>query len=319
MDIFISWSKDRSFQLAQALKAWMPRVIQSLKPWFSDVDLAPGTAWASHTRQVLNHSTFGIVCITPENVDQPWLNFEAGALSAALHNNVCPVLLGFDKISQLPTPLSIFQAVLADEAGLLKLMKTINSQLGSNALEQSFLEESFKTFWPKLNDEILSIYATPSPEKAAIEVKKDAQIIHMDAFVAAEGGLEEGDCVMLFSNNLSYDRRYFIDVIANNLNKGVEYRYLTSGIEADRNWHLFMNDLQAKGVAQLPKRKVCKVAPLIWTTAIYEYVDPNKRFDAISILEHRYESEICVLVSHEIAQLMRTQFLQYWDKAEPAG
>jgi hypothetical protein len=43
MDIFISWSKDRSKAIAAALNEWLPHVIQrSVKPWMSASDIDPG-------------------------------------------------------------------------------------------------------------------------------------------------------------------------------------------------------------------------------------------------------------------------------------
>lgn len=45
MDIFISWSGERSKALAEALRSWLPKVIQNLNPWISVSDIEKGARW----------------------------------------------------------------------------------------------------------------------------------------------------------------------------------------------------------------------------------------------------------------------------------
>jgi hypothetical protein len=125
----------------------------------------------------------------------------------------------------------------------------------------------------------------------------------------------EGDTVFLFSNDLTYDRRFFIEVIVENLNKGVDYKYLIGGAEAERNWQLFVDELSKKGAKKLPKKRPAPMTLVTWTTAIYEYGDPHKDIDAISILEYVYNSKACIQLSPEIARIMRQQFLRCWGAA----
>jgi hypothetical protein len=64
-----------------------------------------------------------------ENRRAPWIIFEAGALSkAAERPTVCPYLVDLPP-SDLEGPLAQFQAKLADEAGTLDLLQSINSGL----------------------------------------------------------------------------------------------------------------------------------------------------------------------------------------------
>src|ERR1700731_3125213 len=93
MKIFLSWSGARSKFLAEALRGWLPRVIQSVKPWMSDKDISAGSRWLSEVASELSESKLGIICVTPENQNNPWLLFEAGALSKTLEQtHVCPFL-----------------------------------------------------------------------------------------------------------------------------------------------------------------------------------------------------------------------------------
>ena len=89
----------------------------------------------------LSSTGFAIVCVTPENQERPWLNFEAGAISKHVENRVTPYLFDIKK-PDLKRPLGQFQAYEADIAGTLEMVKSINeackgqanySQNGCNA------------------------------------------------------------------------------------------------------------------------------------------------------------------------------------------
>ena len=68
MKVFISWSGPRSRHLAEALRNWLPKVIQSLEPWMSDADISAGARWLSEVSTVLGDAKVGILCVTPESV-----------------------------------------------------------------------------------------------------------------------------------------------------------------------------------------------------------------------------------------------------------
>ncbi len=81
MKVFISWSGPRSAAVAEALRYWLPKVIQALEPWMSADDIEKGTRWRSGIATELEQSSVGIICLTRENLDSTWIHFEAGALS----------------------------------------------------------------------------------------------------------------------------------------------------------------------------------------------------------------------------------------------
>ncbi|WP_368085194.1 TIR domain-containing protein [Vibrio splendidus] len=84
MKVFISWSGDESHKVALALREWLPSVVQSIDPYVSSEDIDKGTRWASDIAGELDESAFGILCVTKQNLDAPWLNFEAGLLEKVL-------------------------------------------------------------------------------------------------------------------------------------------------------------------------------------------------------------------------------------------
>ena len=41
-DVFISWSGDRSKEIAEALRKWIPSVLQFAKPYYTPSDIEKG-------------------------------------------------------------------------------------------------------------------------------------------------------------------------------------------------------------------------------------------------------------------------------------
>jgi len=157
MKVFISWSGQRSAAVADALRYWLPKVIQALEPWMSADDIEKGTRWRSGLASELEQSSIGIICLTRENLDSTWIHFEAGALSKQQQNTyVCTLLFELEPID-VREPLAQFQHTRATKDDLRKLISTINSALGESKLPDSELSESFEVWWPKLETRLTGI------------------------------------------------------------------------------------------------------------------------------------------------------------------
>lgn len=157
MNVFISWSGDRSKAVALALNNWIPKVIQSANPWMSAEDISTGSRWGGELNSQLENTAVGIICITPENQQSPWLHFEAGCLSKSLaESKVMPLLLDMPP-GQLSGPMSQFQAVQSTKVGLKKIVESINESLGGLRLKEIDLDEIFDVWWPKLTSQLESI------------------------------------------------------------------------------------------------------------------------------------------------------------------
>lgn len=168
MKVFISWSGERSRQVAEALRVWLPRVMQAVRPWMSDADISAGSRWLAEVSSVLDETSIGIICVTQENLSSPWLHFEAGALSKALdQSRVCPMGLNL-KPGQISGPLSQFQAVTLDESGMLRVLGTLNKLMGDRALPDAELNEILAVWWPRLAEKLEAIpeASTPAPARA---------------------------------------------------------------------------------------------------------------------------------------------------------
>jgi hypothetical protein len=86
MGVFISWSGKNSisYKVAMLLRDWFPKVIQTVKPFLSAVDIDAGSQWTSQMFQALKETQVGIICVTRTNQAEPWINFQAGALAKAM-------------------------------------------------------------------------------------------------------------------------------------------------------------------------------------------------------------------------------------------
>lgn len=166
MTVFISWSGPRSKAVAHVFKKQLEYVIQGLPTFMSDKDIASGTQWFQEINDKLREATFGIVCATPENLERPWLSFEAGALAnQADRSRVVPVVFGMKK-DNLPSPLNGFNGVDLDEDGFLRLISSIHEALKITT-KWEIVKASAQRLWPEIEAELDAI---PTPSNAAAPV-----------------------------------------------------------------------------------------------------------------------------------------------------
>lgn len=150
MKVFLSWSGEPSRRLAEALRDWLPAVLQAVEPWMSAADIDKGARWSAEIAGQLEQAKVGVLCLTRDNLSAPWVLFEAGALSKTLEKTyVCPYLLGL-RPADLRGPLVQFQAAEANEADTRRLLATINAALGPAALSERSLDRAFAAWWPEL-------------------------------------------------------------------------------------------------------------------------------------------------------------------------
>lgn len=161
MNVFIAWSGQRSSDAAQFLYDWLPVVIQSVKPFMSSESIRKGSRWSQEISQSLSDCSFGILCLTSENLQSEWIHFEAGALSKVIGDvHVVPLLIGISA-TDVQQPLAQFQSVVPNRDEILKLLRTINEALGDGGLVDAVLVKSFDSQWGEFETKIAE-FATPS-------------------------------------------------------------------------------------------------------------------------------------------------------------
>jgi len=146
--------------VAEALRDWLPFVLNAVDPWMSAADIEAGAKWQGVVSGKLQDSNFSIICLTPENLNAPWVLFEAGALSKHDQSRVCTYLFGLEYQDVKP-PLSQFQHSRSDKDGTRKLVRDMNKHLGDAAMPEERLTVAFDMWWPKLEESLASI---PAPK-----------------------------------------------------------------------------------------------------------------------------------------------------------
>jgi tetratricopeptide (TPR) repeat protein len=123
----------------------------------SDSDIQPGQRWNEEVSSHLECARFGIICLTPENLNSPWLLFESGALGKAVSSaRVVPLLFDMTE-SDLTFPLAQFHAVEATRAGFLALAASVNRVLPGKGLETAILSNTFNALWSAFESDLATV------------------------------------------------------------------------------------------------------------------------------------------------------------------
>jgi len=158
--VFISWSGDLSRKLGEAVRNWLPATLQYVKPYFSPDDIEKGAKWNSEIAKELETSNVGVICLTQDNTENPWILFESGALSKSLDKaRVCTLLFNLDA-ADVKGPLTSFQATKFVREDFKRLVCTINNTAGEAKLETAVLDSVFDMWWPRLEERIGEILRT---------------------------------------------------------------------------------------------------------------------------------------------------------------
>ncbi len=258
MKVFISWSGDRSKRVAVLLDEWLECVIQSLDPWVSSKDIDRGSLWFSEISDQLANTTVGIVCLTKENKDKPWILFESGALAKGLSSNrVCTFLIDL-KPTDLKDPLAQFNHTLPDRDGLWALVRTINSSLGDSALKPQILEKVFDTYWLQFDKSFKEIL------KETVEAKPEEKRDENDILIEVLSAVRSMEKRIRYVEDLS--------VNPSNINDSKTKTMTLKDLNAEI--FLFIRDLRRNGLASANiKNDVIKKYGLLNEEAIIQAIN----------------------------------------------
>lgn len=160
MKVFISWSGDRSRLVGELLDDWIQCVLQAVDPWMSSKDIDRGSLWFSEITDQLKDTSIGIILLTQENKDKPWILFESGALAKGLSTNrVCTLLIDLQP-TDIRDPLAQFNHTYPNREGLWQLVRTLNASLSEKGLKEKVLERVFDTYWPQFERDFAKVLST---------------------------------------------------------------------------------------------------------------------------------------------------------------
>ena len=129
----------------------------------SEEDIQKGSRGLADVSGALHVMKVGIICLTPENANEPWILFEAGALSKTPDAKVCTYLLGGLKKADLRNPIAMFQATELEKEDTRKLVHTINGALDGSPVPAVSLDKLFDKMWPELQETLAKL---PAPSTA---------------------------------------------------------------------------------------------------------------------------------------------------------
>lgn len=165
MKIFISWSGSRSKAVAEIMSDWLKCVIQASQPWISTRDIDRGAIWFSEINDKLKDTSVGVVCLTQDNKNKPWILFETGALAKGLSTNrVCTFLVDLSP-ADLQDPLAQFSHTTPEKGSVWELVRTINNCQNEKFLDERILEQVFETYWPQFQTKFENALKLNQPEE----------------------------------------------------------------------------------------------------------------------------------------------------------
>lgn len=157
MPVFISWSENLSKNLAEVFKKWLKDSFD-IETYFSEKNIEPGAAWFSDMSKNLEKSRICLSFLTEENLKNPWMFFESGAIfKGSNDSSVCPILFGVERSKIKGTPYDCFQSFSFSKTEILSLIFLLNNGKKKNKLNDKILANIFKTNWKKLEKAINSV------------------------------------------------------------------------------------------------------------------------------------------------------------------
>ncbi len=225
MKIFLSWSGKLSKQIAREFEIWIPTVVPHIDVFYSKESLEVGRQWIDGLNKALEDVRYGISIITQDNLQSPWINYEAGAIFHKSSSDQCiliPILIDVNK-AELTGPLGTFQAINFSEQEIRKLVLSLNENLGEKKIPESMLDTMFNIHWKEFNKRIGVILEEHEinfdPEKQINSETMLKRIYEYTRTLAVNNGLEESKYFQ--GNSKGYDfksrcERYIFQFISDN-------------------------------------------------------------------------------------------------------
>lgn len=170
--------------MAEAFHNWLPTIIQQVEPWMSEHDIDKGTRGLPAIAQQLEETQFGLICLTHESMNAPWLLFEAGALSKSQDQSRVWTVLYKLEYAEVKGPLAQFQHTKIERDDVSKLLQAINTAGGNPLLKEPQLETAFRRGWPELEHQLQEIPEAEetSPDRSEKDMIKEVlEIVRIQA------------------------------------------------------------------------------------------------------------------------------------------
>ncbi len=316
MKVFLSWSGELSYSVAGALHQWLPYILQPIQPFLSS-DISKGDRWGEALEKEIKDAQYGIICVTPYNLNKPWMNFEAGALSRVIDRSYVTPFLFRVPPSCVTGPLAQFQSAVYSEADVLNLVYSMNNRLGTANVDREVLRRSFTVWWKELKKALDDI--TPSSQEETRTVYK---WLYTFADVTIHEAKPDTRSIWIVTSDLvrhATGNDIRPNIIAN-IRNGIKYQYFLS--EADGTDYTELNQLSANSSGKLAYRVFKKA--VFDNAAVTDYIITNADVDA-SLNPLRMflklpieEGDYWIRVDENSARKFTDRFRKLWDEQSQA-
>jgi hypothetical protein len=153
-NLFFAWSGNKSNVIAGCFFKYFPHIIQSSIIFYSPQTIKKDKAWFSEIQETIKSVKTGIVFLTEENYMEPWILFEAGAISSKSH--LCILWCNGD-LKDLLTKNTIFSnfnvTLLNNKEDLKKMVLTIKSVISPHVADE-IIDRAFEENYKQLHEEV---------------------------------------------------------------------------------------------------------------------------------------------------------------------
>lgn len=164
MNIFLSWSKSKSQEIALAIKSFLNGLFRDeINVWMSSESISYGSTSIPEINKALINSDKCIAIITSDNILSPWIMYETGAVLARnlvafpnKDNNEFIIPIIFENVDNkkfMGNPINQFQRLQYSKATLKRLVTQLNQETHTFS-DIKTLETQFNLNWNILNKEI---------------------------------------------------------------------------------------------------------------------------------------------------------------------
>ena len=180
MKIFISQSGSLSKEVAIFLREELTNIIPDLAtPFVSDKDIQKGKLWRDELNKELIGTEVGIICLTKQNINSPWIHYEAGAISKSvnqLESSVWTLLIGLSP-NEVVGPLSDFQHTKFIKEDFFMLIESIYAKhkKTETAISKDKVKSLFERSWDPIQQKITLALEKNEKQEPTIDYAENRQ------------------------------------------------------------------------------------------------------------------------------------------------
>ncbi|MEM6326361.1 MAG: toll/interleukin-1 receptor domain-containing protein [Bacteroidota bacterium] len=165
--VFISWSGARALRIARALAEHIEDLLNV--ETFISPNIPKGEEWNNAVHSAIRDCAAGVIIVTPENKEAPWLLYEAGAIKTAQAGTgrTKTLFVGWQP-ADYTGPLEAFQGTQTEREDFYQLLKDLNTSCG-NVTTQDALSRRFERVWPTVEAVFRRAEAMESPAYISVD------------------------------------------------------------------------------------------------------------------------------------------------------